>query len=110
WGDDLAGECPEDYAAQVTAQRMFAKAAQPTVNWLPTSHLLVLGPYFNERIYEIEYYLDVAQWIVDECTRFWGLLQQDSAPDLDDKEATYLCLKELHPDINAGEIVNIEPS
>lgn len=109
WGDDLTGDCPEDYAAQVTAQRMFAAAAQPTVHWLETSHLLVLGPYFNERIYEVEYDMGVAAWMLEECEKFWQLLQDDTPPDLDDTVATYECLKELHPDINAGETVNIAP-
>lgn len=109
WGDDLKGECPEDYAAQVIAQRMFCAAAQPSVHWLPDSHLLVMGPYYNERIYPVEYDLDVAAWIVAECERFWALLQSDTPPDLDDKVATYECLKELHPDIN-GETVSVAPS
>lgn len=109
WGDDLSGDCPEDYAAQVIAQRMFIAAAQPGASWLPTSHLMVIGPYFNERIYQVEYDLDVAAWIIDECTQFWELLQSDIPPDLDDTVATYECLKAQHPDIAAGDFVNIAP-
>lgn len=109
WGDDLSGECPEDYAAQVTAQRMFIAAAQPGARWLTTSHLMVIGPYFNERIYQIEYDLDVAAWIIDECTRFWESLQSDIPPDLDDTVATYSCVRELHPDID-GTAANIAPN
>jgi predicted phage-related endonuclease len=109
WGDDLSGECPEDYAAQITAQRMFVAAAQPGAAWLPVSHLLVVGPYFNERIYEIDYDPSVAAWIIEECSAFWASLQHDTPPPLDDSVATYECLKALHPDIEKGEAVNIEP-
>lgn len=110
FGDDLTGDCPEDYAAQVIAQRMFVAASQPSAKWLSTSHLLAIGPYFNERIYDIEYDLSVASWIVDECTKFWRSLQRDSPPPLDDSTATYECVKALHPDIAGGEYVNIEPA
>lgn len=110
FGDDLTGDCPEDYAAQVTAQRMFVAATQPSVAWEPTSHLLAVGPYFNERIYPIEYDLDVAAWIIDECTTFYESLAADQPPDLDDTVATYECLKALHPDIDPGATANIEPA
>lgn len=109
WGDDLSGECPEDYAAQVTAQRMFVAAAQPSVRWSSLSHLLVVGPYFNERIYEIDYDPSVAAWIIEECSAFWASLQHDTPPPLDGSVATYECLKAQHPDIEKGEVVNIEP-
>lgn len=110
FGDDLTGECPDDYAAQVTAQRMFCAAAQPSgVRWLPTSHLIAIGPYFNDRVYEIEYDLDVAAWMIDEVAAFWRSLADDVPPPLDDSPATYACVKELHPDIEAGAIANVDP-
>lgn len=109
WGDDLTGECPEDYAAQVTAQRMFVAAAQPSLRWSTISHLLVVGPYFNERIYEVDYDPNVAAWIIEECSKFWVSLQDDKPPPLDDSVATYECLKAQHPDIEKGAVANIEP-
>jgi hypothetical protein len=109
WGDDLSGECPEDYAAQVLAQRLFVAAAQPSAKWLPTSHLLAIGPYWNERVYEIEYDPSVASWIIDECARFYRSLAGDTPPDLDDTPATYECLKALHPDIDPDGVVDIDP-
>lgn len=109
FGDDLTGDCPEDYAAQVTAQRLFVAAAQPTATWLKQSHLLVIGPYFNERLYEIEYDADVVAWIIAECTTFWRSLEADTPPDLDDSVATYECLKALHPDITPGDTVDLDP-
>lgn len=109
FGDDLTGDCPEDYAVQVIAQRMFVAAAQPSVKWLPTSNLLVVGPYFNERIYDVEYDADVVAWVIDECAAFWASLADDVPPDLDDHPATYECLKALHPDIDGTE-VDIDPA
>lgn len=110
WGDDLTGECPEDYAAQVTAQMLFAAAAQPRGGWATSADLLAVGPYFNERIYPIEFDPNVASWIIDECADFHASLQADTPPELDDSVATYECLKAQHPDIAAGEIVNVEPA
>lgn len=110
FGDDLTGDCPEDYAAQVIAQRMFAAATQPTVKWLPTSQLLVVGPYFNERVYEIEYDPDVVTMIIEECAAFYASLSGDVPPDLDDHPATYECLRVLHPEIDRGLEVDIDPA
>ena len=104
FGDDLTGDCPEDYAAQVTAQRMFIAATQPSVKWRPESDLLVIGPYFNERVYTVEYDPDVVAWIVDEVSAFWASLSSDVPPDLDDSVATYECLRALHPDIDGTEV------
>jgi putative phage-type endonuclease len=109
WGDDLTGECPEDYAAQVTAQMLFAAAAQPGMGWASNADLLAVGPYFNERIYPIEFDPSVASWIIDECADFYASLSADVPPELDDSVATYECLKAQHPDIAAGEFANIEP-
>lgn len=109
FGDDLTGDCPDDYAAQVTAQRMFVAATQPRgMAWQRMSHVFVIGPYFNERCYEIEYDLDVAAWIIESCAAFWESLQSAIPPDLDDSVATYACLKQLHPDID-DVAVDINP-
>jgi predicted phage-related endonuclease len=109
WGDDLTGDCPEDYAAQVTAQMLFAAAVQPRAGWASSADLLAIGPYFNERIYPIHFDRDVASWIINQCAEFHTSLAADKPPPLDDTVATYECLKALHPDIAAGETVNIEP-
>lgn len=109
WGDDLTGECPEDYAAQVMAQMLFCAAAQPRAGWATNADLIAIGPYFNERIYPIEFDQNVASWIISECTEFHASLAGDTPPPLDDSVATYQCLKAQHPDIDAGVDVNIEP-
>lgn len=101
WGDDFTGNCPEDYAAQVIAQMLFT-------GWTRhPGHLLVLGPYFNEHIYEIHYKQRVADWILAKCTTFYQSLQADVVPDLDTSVATYECVRALHPDID-GETVEVD--
>lgn len=94
FGDDLTGECPEDYATQVMTQMLFT-------GWtdLP-GHLLAVGPYFDDRIYEIPFDQHSAAFIVDEVRKFWELLQADEVPDLDDSVHTYNCLRAVHPDID----------
>jgi putative phage-type endonuclease len=109
WGDDLSGDCPEDYAAQVMAQMLFCGATQPAAGWTTVGDLLAIGPYFNERIYQIEYDANVASWIIEECTSFFASLKSDIPPDLDDTVPTYECLRELHPDID-GTTAPIDPA
>ncbi|MFV8317075.1 YqaJ viral recombinase family protein [Mycobacterium sp. 23] len=102
WGDDFTGECPEDYAAQCMAQMMFT-------GWLTNpAHLLVLGPYFNDHIYTIDYDPEVAEWIWSKCGEFHESLAGDEPPDLDDSVATYECVRQLHPDID-GSTAEIDP-
>lgn len=111
WGDDLTGDCPEDYALQVTAQRTFAAAAQPrNVRWEPVSHLIAIGPYYTERIYDIDSDASVVSWMIGECVRFHESLSGDTPPPLDDSVQTYECLRQLHPDIDAGQAASIEPA
>lgn len=98
WGDDFTGECPEDYAAQVMAQMMF------TGHTKHSGHLLVLGPFFEEHIYEIEFDVDTAEWIWDGCREFWQSLASDTPPPLDDTVATYECVRALHPDIDGSTV------
>jgi putative phage-type endonuclease len=101
WGDDFTDECPADYAAQCMAQMLFT-------GWRPAAHLLVLGPYFNDHLYEIPFDQDVADWTVAECRRFYQSLDYDVPPDLDDSVATYECVRELHPDID-GSTAEVDP-
>lgn len=94
WGDDLKGELPDDYHAQVSALMLFTGwTADP-------GHLLVVGPYFNERVYSVAYDRSFASWIIDKCRRFYESLAGDEPPELDNTLATYECLRALHPDID----------
>lgn len=98
WGDDLSGDCPEDYAAQVISQQMFS-------GWTDPADLLVIGPYYQDRIYQIEYDTGIASWIIAECRRFYESLAGAEPPPLDDTKATYECLRQLHPDIDGSSAV-----
>jgi hypothetical protein len=98
WGDDLKGECPEDVAAQVVSQQMFT-------GWTSPADVLVIGPYYQERIYPIHYDTSVASWIIAECGKFWASLAGDEPPDLDSTTATYECLRQLHPEIDGSSVV-----
>jgi len=96
WGDDLKGELPDDYHAQVSALMLFTGwTADP-------GHLLVVGPYFNERVYSVAYDRSFASWIIDKCQRFYESLAGDTPPELDNTTATYECLRAQHPDIEVG--------
>jgi hypothetical protein len=94
WGDDLKGECPEDYFVQVSALMLFT-------GWVELAgDLFVIGPYFQERSYPIAYDPSVASWIITECSRFYESLKGDEPPELDNSLATYECLRSMHPDID----------
>lgn len=101
WGDDLTGDCPSDYWAQVQAQMLFT-------GWTKyPGHLLAVGPFWNERVYEIEPDPDVFGLIQAECQRFWESLAADEPPPLDDSAVTYETVRQLHPDID-GSVVQID--
>lgn len=101
FGDDLSGDCPPDYWTQVLAEMIFSGfTAHP-------GHLLVLGPYYSHRIYEIEYNAaakDEAAFVIEECRAFYNSLQGDVPPDLDDTVATFDCIKEQHPEIDGTTV------
>lgn len=102
WGDDLSGDCPADYWVQVQAQMLFS-------GWTKyPAHLLAIGPYWNERIYEIEPDQTVFRLIIEECQRFWESLACDDPPPLDDSVATYETVRKLHPAIDADSTVQLD--
>lgn len=102
WGDDLTGECPEDYATQVAAEMLFTGMTA-----LP-GHLLVLGPFWTERIYPIQYDANVATWMIRELQQFYRSLRNSEPPELDDHVATYSTVRKLHPEIAAGTAVELD--
>ena len=96
WGDDLKGELPDDYHAQVIALMLFT-------GWTEIAgELLAVGPYFQHRIYTVEYDRQFAAWIITKARKFWESLAGDVPPELDNTTATYECLRALHPDIDRG--------
>lgn len=106
FGDDLSGDCPPDYWTQVLAEMLFSGFTEHP------GHLLVLGPYYSHRIYEIEYNTaakEEAAFLIDECRSFWLSLQSDEPPELDNTVATFDCIKQLHPEID-GTTVELDRS
>lgn len=104
WGDDFTDAAPADYVAQVTAQMMFTGYTRHA------AHLMVMGPFFKHHTYVIEYDAGIADVILTRCQQFYDSLQADEPPPLDDSIATYSCVRELHPDIEAGAEVQLDPS
>jgi hypothetical protein len=96
WGDDLKGDLPDDYHAQVTALMLFT-------GWTSIpGELLAVGPYLNYRIYTVAYDPSFSSLILTKCKRFYDSLAGDEPPPLDNTTATYECLRALHPDIDKG--------
>jgi predicted phage-related endonuclease len=102
WGDHFTDQAPADYVAQVMAQMLFTGYTKHP------AHLMVLGPFFEAHTYVIEYDAGIADAIVSECRLFWNSLQADEPPPLDDTVATYTAVKELHPDIEPGAVVQLD--
>lgn len=103
WGDDLSGECPEDYATQVAAEMLFTGFTKLD------GHLLALGPYWQERLYPISYDANIAAWMIREIRAFWDSMRSNTIPPLDDRPATYATVRKLHPDITPGTTVQLDP-
>jgi predicted phage-related endonuclease len=100
WGDpNLDGEGPADYTLQVIAQQLISGLRS-------TAHLMVLGPFFKEHIYPVDFDINVANWMLSKCVGFYRSLSGEVPPDLDDSVSTYRTVKELHPDID-GSVVNV---
>lgn len=107
WGDDGSGVLPPDYWTQVLTAMLFT-------GW--TDHpgqLLCLGPRLgDEKLYQVTYDADAreeAAFIIEECRRFYASLSADEPPELDNRPATYECLRQLHPEID-GTTVELDYS
>lgn len=103
FGDDLSGDAPPDYTAQVLAQMLFTGFTKLA------GHLMVCGPFWTERCYPIEYDASVAAWMIGRIQAFWESLSSETPPPLDDSTATYTTVRKLHPDIAAGASVQLDP-
>jgi hypothetical protein len=103
FGDDLTGDAPPDYATQVFTQMLFSGFTKPP------GHLLVVGPFYQHRTYEIHYDASVAAGLIGELHAFWESLKSDTPPDLDDSVATYQTVRKLHPDITPDTTVQLDP-
>ena len=102
WGDDLTGDLPEDYASQILAQMLFTGLTTYA------GHCCTIGPYYQDRIYNVPYEASAADWIVTECREYMESLHSKTAPPLDDSVSTYQTVRELHPDID-GTTIGVDP-
>lgn len=102
WGDEFTDEAPADYTAQVLYQMAVTGYTQHP------GHLLVLGPFFDQHLYEIPWVPELAEAIHDRCRAFHASLASDTPPDLDDSIATYECVREQHPEIEEGKVVQLD--
>ncbi|MCV7232794.1 hypothetical protein BST20_01910 [Mycobacterium branderi] len=103
WGDFGTDQAPADYVAQVLALMAFTGYTKHP------AHLMVLGPYFEAHTYVIEYDEQVVAMMHKRCSEFWHSLKGSEPPDLDDSVPTYECVRKLHPEINPGETVQVDP-
>lgn len=96
FGGDFSGDCPPDYFAQVLAEMLFT-------GWTDyPGHMLALGPYYQDRIFEIVYDLDAqkeAASMIEECRGFYDSLSAGTPPPLDGSVATYDAIRAQHPEI-----------
>lgn len=106
WGDDLNDPntpCPADYELQVFAEMLFTGLTR-----LP-GHLCAVGPFWTEKIYPVTYDKSAAAQMITEVRDFYRSLSGSVPPDLDASTATYRTVRKLHPDIDAGTAVQVDP-
>jgi putative phage-type endonuclease len=104
WGTPGTDEIPAYYAAQI----MWSFAMVPDAQ-LACVAVLFGYPQLMFAEYVIERDDDLIAAIVERCRDFYESLSADVPPDLDDTVATYEAIKALHPDIDAGESVELTP-
>ncbi|MFC0626124.1 YqaJ viral recombinase family nuclease [Kribbella deserti] len=67
---------------------------------LDTGHVAVLISGLDYREYVLEYDADEAQLLRDAAVEFLATLAAGTPPPIDDHEATYKAVQEMHPDID----------
>ena len=91
WGDAGTDEIPVHVRAQVL--------------WyldtfgLPFGHVVVLISGLDYREYVVEYDADEAKLLRDSAQEFLATIDAGTPPPIDDHEATYRAVREMHPDI-----------
>ena len=63
-----------------------------------------MAPWFKHITYHVEHDDLSANWIIDECRKFWESLHTGIEPVLDDSVSTYACVKELLPYIDGSAV------
>lgn len=99
WGEEGTDQIPVYYWVQVQFA-MFLSGIRRT--FVP-----VWGSWFEMAEYVVDYDPELAEGIVAQCAEFWVSLEADVPPPLDDSVATLTVLKQLHPDIESGSVVDL---
>lgn len=102
WGTPGTDEIPAYYAAQVI-WAMHILGARIAYVPIITSHL-------EFREYVVHYDAELAADIEARCAEFYASLAADAPPPLDDHVATYESLRRIHPDIEDGTEVELDPA
>lgn len=96
WGESGTAQVPAGYYDQVQWQMLVMGA--------PCCHVAVALPFFDLREYLVPFDPDRAAVIEAEVRAFMASLDTGERPDLDAHGATYLALRDLHPDINGEKV------
>lgn len=91
---------PADYFAQVQFQM--------GVSGIHTASVVVLGPFGQPEIHDIEFDADLFAGICKRVEAFVKSIQDGVPPNLDNSVATYEAVRGLHPEIHADETVQID--
>lgn len=77
---------------------------------VPEHHLAVLIGGSDYREYVIPYVKDEAEWLREEGRKFWQDVVDGNPPEIDGHDATYQAVRELHPEIESGEVADLDPA
>lgn len=91
---------PADYFAQVQFQL--------GVSSIETASVVVLGPFGNPEIHDIEFNPALFEGMCDRIREFYSSLENDTPPPLDDTTSTYEAVRGIHPDIDRDKTVDID--
>lgn len=100
WGEPGTDEIPAYYFVQTQFQMHVGRKAR--------TYVPVWGSWFEMAEYVVDYDTDIAAGIIARCAEFWASLEANEPPPLDDSVATLQTLKALHPQITAGEVVQLD--
>jgi putative phage-type endonuclease len=96
WGEQGTDEIPVHYRAQGMWQMLCTGR--------PRCHYAVIDGNLEFRAYQLDCTPDEAHLLVDAAYRFCTDLDQANRPDIDDADATYHAIRQLHPLIDGSDI------
>lgn len=102
WGAPGTDEVPLGYLTQLMWAMHLSGAR--------VAYIALLTQFLDLREYRVEYDADLAADIETRCAAFYASLAADVPPPLDDHVATYESLRRLHPDIDEGTEVELDPA